>query len=385
MPDRGTAPRGSRAVSAKGTTTDLPPSTSDLAASPPDLGARTAVPDRGEGAGGTIRQLDDGGWGFDWLAPFAVNMRLTMIVHRRGRRDPTFRVDPAGAIWRTSLTPAGPGTLRLVSASTGPVAGHGDLQPGTRAQPGTQAQLGTWVQAAAWGPGGRWLLAKVPDLLGAADEPGAFRPLHPGLASLVRRFSGLRISRTERVLEALVPAVLEQKVVGIEAHRAWRLLLAWHGLPAPGPAPAGMRVFPPPEVWRAIQSWDWHRAGVEAVRGRTITHAASLAGRLELAGMLPAAQADRLLQSLPGIGPWTSAEVRQRAAGDPDAVSIGDYHIPALVGWTLAGAATDDAGMLDLLAPYAGQRYRVTRLIELGGGGPPRRGPRMSVRDYRGL
>ena len=339
----------------------------------------------------TIRPLDDGGEWSDWLAPFSVDMRLTMAVHRRGRRDPTLRVDPAGAIWRTSLTPEGPGTLRLAlvregpipagtvpaspvaAASTAPVASHGDLRPGTL------------VRAAAWGPGGRWLLTKVPDLLGASDEPGAFRPLHPGLASLVRRFSGLRISRTERVLEALVPAVLEQKVVGIEAHRAWRLLLTWHGLPAPGPAPAGMRAFPPPEAWRAIPSWDWHRAGVEAVRGRTIANAAAVAGRLEAAGLLPAAEADRSLQSLPGIGPWTSAEVRQRAAGDPDAVSVGDYHIPALVGWTLAGAVTDDAGMLDLLAPYAGQRYRVTRLIELGGGGPPRRGPRMSVRDYRGL
>jgi 3-methyladenine DNA glycosylase/8-oxoguanine DNA glycosylase len=327
-----------------------------------------------------IRQLDDGGLGCVWLAPFSVDVRLTMAVHRHGRRDPAFRVDPGGAIWRTSLTPAGPATLRLaptpastIPASTVPAGSRGSLPPGTR------------VQAAAWGPGGRWLLAKVPDLLGAGDDPAALRPLHPGLVNLVRRFGGLRISRTDRVLEALVPAVLEQKVVGIEAHRAWRLLLAWHGLPAPGPAPPGMRVFPPPQVWRAIPSWDWHRAGVEAVRGRTIAGAAAVAGRLETAGTLPAAEADRKLQSLPGIGPWTSAEVRQRAAGDPDAVSVGDYHIPALVGWTLAGEVTDDAGMLDLLAPYAGQRYRVTRLIELGGGGPPRRGPRMSVRDYREL
>ena len=86
---------------------------------------------------------------------------------------------------------------------------------------------------------------------------------------------------------------------------------------------------------------------------------------------------------MPGIGPWTSAEIRQRAAGDPDAVSVGDYHLPRAVGWTLAGRITDDAGMLELLAPYAGHRYRVTRLIELSGGHPPRRGPRMPVRDYR--
>jgi 3-methyladenine DNA glycosylase/8-oxoguanine DNA glycosylase len=328
------------------------------------------VPDGDGGAELAFRQLDDGGLGRDWLAPFSVDVRLTMAVHRRGRRDPTFLVDPAGALWRTSLTPAGPGTLRLAARQAAGPDGR---------------QTWTGVQAAAWGPGARWLLASVPDLLGARDDPAAFRPLHPGLRRLVERFSGLRISRTGRVLEALVPAVLEQKVVGVEARRAWRLLLLWHGLPAPGPAPAGMRVFPPPAVWQAIPSWDWHRAGAEAVRGRTIAGAADVAGRLEAAGIRPAAEADRMLQSLPGIGPWTSAEIRQRAAGDPDAVSVGDYHIPALVGWTLAGVATDDAGMLELLAPYAGQRYRVTRLIELGGGGPPRRGPRMSVRDYRGL
>jgi len=340
--------------------------------------------DRDAGAELAIRHLDDGGLGCDWLAPFRVDMRLTMVVHRHGPRDPTFRVDPAGAIWRTSLTPAGPGTLRLAAVArpaTVRAAGAARAPAGTSGS----REPGTCVQAAAWGPGARWLLASVPDLLGASDDPAAFQPLHPGLRRLVQRFSGLRISRTGRVLEALVPAVLEQKVVGIEAHRAWRLLLAWHGLPAPGPTPAGMRVFPPPAVWQAIPSWDWHRAGAEAVRGRTIAGAAAVASRLETAGLLPAAEADRMLRSLAGIGPWTSAEIRQRAAGDPDAVSVGDYHIPALVGWTLAGVTTDDAGMLDLLAPYAGQRYRVTRLIELSGSGPPRRGPRMSVRDYRSL
>jgi 3-methyladenine DNA glycosylase/8-oxoguanine DNA glycosylase len=146
-----------------------------------------------------------------------------------------------------------------------------------------------------------------------------------------------------------------------------------------------MRVVPAPATWQAIPSWDWHRAGVEAVRARTIATAARLAGRLEALSCLPSDEADRLLQSLPGIGPWTAAEVRQRASGDADAVSVGDYHIPGQVGWALAGAPADDAGMLELLAPYAGQRYRVTRLIELGGQGPPRRGPRLSTRDYRAI
>ena len=153
------------------------------------------------------------------------------------------------------------------------------------------------------------------------------------------------------MLEALVPAVLEQKVLGKEARRAWRQLLHWHGLPAPGPAPAGMRVFPPAATWRSIPSFDWHRAGVEAVRARTIAGAAFVAGRLEAAAATPGADFDRMLRSLPGIGPWTSAEVRQRACGDADAVSVGDYHLPTVVGWTLAGEPADDERMLELLAP----------------------------------
>jgi 3-methyladenine DNA glycosylase/8-oxoguanine DNA glycosylase len=308
----------------------------------------------------------DGSLSCDWLVPFRVDIPLTLAVHWRGRGDPVFRTDPSGAVWRTSLTPAGPATVRLTSADGGRLEPDG------------------YVKATAWGEGARWLLARVPDLLGVRDDPAAFRPQHPQLRELVSRHAGLRIGRTDRVLEALVPAVLEQKVLGLEAHRAWRNLLWWHGLPAPGPAPAGMRVFPPPATWQAIPSWDWHRAGVEAVRARTIAGAAAVADRLEATVTMPGAEADRLLRSLPGIGAWTAAEIRQRASGDADAVSTGDYHLPAAVGWTLAGERNaDDARMLELLAPYQGQRYRVTRLIELSGGGPPRRGPRLALRDYR--
>ena len=298
----------------------------------------------------------------EWQAPFPLDVRLTLSPHRRGGRDPAYRVDPAGAVWRTSLTPDGPGTLRIISRSTDP---------------------GQLVTAHAWGPGAAWLLDTLPAQLGAHDDLSGFNVHHAVVGELVLRYSGLRVGRTGRLFEALVPAVLEQKVVGVEAHRAWRILLGKFGTPAPGPAPRGMRVVPPPRVWARIPSWDWHLAGVEGVRARTIITAADVASHLEQALDLDPAEADRTLRSLPGIGPWTSAEIRQRAAGDPDAVSVGDYHLPKTVGWTLAGRITDDDGMLELLAPYVGHRYRVSRLIELGGTAPSRRGPRMSVRDYR--
>jgi len=239
------------------------------------------------------------------------------------------------------------------------------------------------VTAQAWGPGAAWLLDHLPAQLGCQDDRSGFTARDPVVRELMRRHEDLRVGRSERVFEALAAAVLEQKVVSREAHRAWRFLLVKFGERAPGPAPAGMRVCPSPRVWARIPSWDWHRAGVEGVRSRTIVTAAEVAGRLEEILDMSAADADRRLRSVPGIGPWTSAEIRQRAVGDPDAVSVGDYNLPKAVGWTLAGRITDDAGMLELLAPYVGHRYRVTRLIELGGASPPRHGPRMSVRDYR--
>jgi 3-methyladenine DNA glycosylase/8-oxoguanine DNA glycosylase len=363
----------------------------------------------------------DSGSTLEWRAPFVLDLPRTLGVHARGRGDPAYQVTPDGYIWRTALTPAGPGTLRVAPArpmqagpaqagpaqagpaQAGPAAAGsvraGSMQAGsalTGSELTGSAQAGpaeagsaaepepvTVVRAAAWGPGAGWLLAELPGMLGADDDRAGFAPAHPLLRELSARHPGVRVGRSGRVLEALVPAVLEQKVVGAEARRAWRYLLLKFGDPAPGPAPAGMRVSPPPRTWRRIPSWEWHRAGVEGVRARTIIGAAEVAGRLEEIVSMPSADADRRLRSLPGIGVWTSAEVRQRACGDADAVSVGDYHLPSRVGWALAGRRVDDAGMLELLAPYAGHRHRAARLVELAGIAPPRHGPRMSVRDYR--
>ena len=312
----------------------------------------------------------------EWHAPFCVDVRLTLSVYGRGRSDPTFRIDETGAVWRTSLTPDGPGTIR---AAGRPIdADDADAAVG--------APACTRVVAQAWGPGAAWLLEALPAALGCYDDISGFDPSgHPVLRAVARRHPGLRLGRTDRLIEALVPAILEQKVASVEAHRAWKILLTRFGTPPPGPAPAGMRVFPEPKTWRRIPSWEWHRAGVEAVRAQTIFKAVSVADSLERLLNHTNAEADRKLRTIPGIGVWTSAETLQRAAGDPDAVSVGDYNLPKTVGWVLAGrTATDDAVMLELLAPYAGHRHRVTRLVKLSGlGGPPRRGPRLPIRDYR--
>jgi 3-methyladenine DNA glycosylase/8-oxoguanine DNA glycosylase len=347
----------------------------------------------------------------EWTAPFAFDLRRTLSVQGRGRSDLTFQTDEAGSIWRTSLTPEGPATIRVLPgrppAPWAPPARPAEEIPGPAEEtPGPV----TRVRAQAWGPGGQWFLDALPAALGFFDDVSGFDfDAHPVIRDAARRNPGLRLGRSGRLMEALVPAILEQKVVVLEAHRAWRILLAKYGTPPPGPAPRGMRVFPAPGVWRRIPSWEWHRAGVEGVRAETIIRAASVADSLERLLTLTHEEADRKLRTIPGIGVWTSAEARQRAAGDPDAVSVGDYHLKNVVGWALAGRhRSSDEEMLALLEPFKGHRHRATRLIGLssgtgtgtgasvgrtagsgtgtaryGVGGPPRRGPRMSVRDYR--
>jgi 3-methyladenine DNA glycosylase/8-oxoguanine DNA glycosylase len=192
-----------------------------------------------------------------------------------------------------------------------------------------------------------------------------------------------RITRTApagRVLEALIPAILEQRVQGIDSFRSWRLLVTKYGSPAPGPAPECMRVPPPAEVWRTIPSWEFHRANVDPGRARTIVGAATRAEALER-------QTDRdALTSLPGVGIWTAAETAQRALGDPDALSVGDYHLSSMIGWTLLGRPIDDDAMVELLEPLRPHRYRVVRLLEVSRlAYLPRRGPRLPVQRISGL
>lgn len=297
-----------------------------------------------------------------WHAGRPVDLRATLGPLRRGPGDPTFRMD-GGALWRTARTPAGVATQRL-SVGAG--------------------SSGESVQALAWGPGAGWLLDTLPDLLGAQDDPSGFRPEHQAIAEEWRRSAGWRVPRTHLVLEALVPAVLEQKVTGREAWASWRRLVTTYGTTAPGPAPAGMAVFPEPDVWASVPSWAWHRAGVGPDRSRTIAALAGRAAAIERTDAVTAVEADRRLRSLPGVGAWTSAEVRQRAHGDPDAVSVGDFHLASMVVYTLTGRrGGDDAAMLRLLAPYVGHRYRAVRMVEIAGVALPRRAPRYSPLDHR--
>ncbi len=292
-----------------------------------------------------------------WTPPGPLDLGLVLGPLRRGPADPTFRTTPDGSVWRATRTPAGPGTLRV-------------------------SLRGTVARGEAWGPGAEWLLDRLPDLLAPSDDPDAFEPRHRLLAHTRHRRPGLRLTRTGLVMESLIPSVLEQKVTTDEAYRAWRLLVRKYGEPAPGPAPERMYVMPAPRTWALIPSWEWHRAGVDNKRASTILRAVRVAARLEEAVSFEPVRAQERLELVSGIGPWTSAEVVQRSHGAADSVTVGDLHLPGIVGYALAGDRdADDAVMLSLLEPYAGQRHRAARFILLSGRVPGRRVPKMPKWD----
>lgn len=290
-----------------------------------------------------------------------LNLAATVLFQRRGSHDPTMAT-AGSVIWRASRTPQGVATLALRGTADGS------------------------VRAAAWGEGAEWALDQVPALCGAHDDTSGFDPSrHPLIADLAHRNPGLHLSRTDLVFDALVSSVFEQKVTGIQAFGAWRRVVTTHGTRAPGPTPRPMFAPPSIEGWHRIPSWDWHRAGLEPPQARTIVQLAARGASIVRAvhAASDIEDVDRILLSQSGIGPWSSAETRIKAFGDPDAVSVGDYHLAHEVGYALTGSRTDDDGMLELLSPWSGHRQRVIRLLGAGGPREPRRGARLHPEDHR--
>jgi 3-methyladenine DNA glycosylase/8-oxoguanine DNA glycosylase len=272
------------------------------------------------------------------------------------KHDPCGRMDETG-FWLAVRTPDGPATLRL-----------------TRERGG--------LTATAWGDGRGWLIEHADAIAGLRDDLAGFAELataHPLVARLAHTFQGVRLPATFRLFPRLLRAILEQKVTGKEAFRAYRLICRNFGEPAPGPAE--LMLPPDPAAIAATPYWVFHPFGVEQRRTQALLRAALIAERLERCA--DAEEATRRMVAVPGIGPWTAAEVVRVTFGDPDAVSVGDFHIPNTVAWALAGEARGtDERMLELLEPFRGHRGRVCDLLAHGGIGAPKFGPRMPIRSF---
>lgn len=284
-----------------------------------------------------------------------INLRLTLAPLRHGPRDPTMRLAyPSGEAWRALRTPDGPATVHYFYD-------------------------GDDIRVEAWGPGTGWALDKAADAIGLSDDHSSFEPADRLMRRLSVWRSGLRMCRSNAIIQSLVPTIIEQKVTTVEAHGSYRALVYRFGELAPGP----IRLFVPPgpELLASLPYEAFHPFGIEARRAGFIRTACSYAKRLEETAEMPRDAARKRLRALPGIGPWTVAEVERLALGDADAVRPNDFHLPHTVAWVLAGERrADDDRMMELLEPYRGHRARAALLIELSGNRPPRRAPRMPSR-----
>jgi len=285
-----------------------------------------------------------------------IDIALTFGPLARGGRDASSRFEADG--WMHAMhSPVGPVTMRV-----------------------SLCRADATITVQAWGAGREWVLDRAPHIVGLHDRPHDFRPANALVATLHRRLRGLRVVRLGTVPDLAAATAVEQRVTTIEARRSWHALVRRRGQPAPGP---GALLLPPsPEVFARLPDWEWRRVGIEGRRAATMRAIAADASGLDRAAAMGDTTLENRLLGIRGVGPWTAAHVMHMAAGDADAVPVGDWHLPRHVGFALAGEPrADDARMLELLEPFRPHRARVWRLLVAGTRPPPRRAPRARIHD----
>ncbi|MBI5089547.1 MAG: DNA-3-methyladenine glycosylase 2 family protein [Actinobacteria bacterium] len=287
------------------------------------------------------------------LATGPESLRATLAPLRNGGGDPTTLLGRT-ELWRATLTPDGPATVRL-TWGTGRLA------------------------VRAWGPGADWLAGRAEHMVGLHDPGHRFVDAHPAIMGAQRNHPDLRIGASGTLYHELLPTIIAQRITGGEAVRQWARLCWRLGEPAPGPEPR-LRLPPAPDRLAATPSWWFHPLGIERSRAETLRTVARHADRIwEWSRLAPAACATQL-SLLRGVGEWTIGTVLASALGEPDAIAVGDYHLKNIVAHALTGQARGtDEQMVELLAPYRPHRGRVMRLLLLDGHRAPAFGPRQRV------
>jgi hypothetical protein len=280
---------------------------------------------------------------------------------RFGHQDPTCSLDD-GCLRLAAMTPDGPATL--TAGPSGPIRFDG---PGR-----------TTLEARSIDPRGeRDTFRSLEHDCPAAQSAASY----PVVRELEKRWGHVRFGRTGDVYRAAVTSVLGQRITAAEAVRQWRRLCLTYGVVIDA-------LVTPPEPARlaALVPYELHRHGIEEARARTIIAVAQVFDRPGSHHVDTDAAMRRLDREVPRFGPWTQALVRAEALGDPDSVAVGDFHLKNVVATSLARRprGTDDE-MLELLAPYAGQRGRVLSWLSLEGVRAPKFGPRRRNIDIRRL
>lgn len=281
-----------------------------------------------------------------------IDLPRTLGWYRHGRVDPTTRLD-AWSFVHACWTPDGPAEVRL------------DWSRGELA-------------VAGWGPGAEWAMRSAVAMTGADRRPPVVPDIHPLVTLAAHRWQGVRTGASGDLYGALLPTILEQRITSGEAKRQWAALCRELGDRAPGPH--GLLLPPRPDRLAGRPAWWFHPLGIEAKRARAVVEVGRIADRLWDWVQLPVDELATMLARVRGIGPWTVGSVLGPVRGDDDAVAVGDYHIPNMVAFNLAGEPrADDARMLSLLEPFRGVRGRVIRLLGMAGRRAPAFGPHRRI------
>jgi 3-methyladenine DNA glycosylase/8-oxoguanine DNA glycosylase len=282
-----------------------------------------------------------------------VDLSARLSWYRHGRHDPTTRIGPTGLV-RAAWTEEGPATFAMSWASGA-------------------------LQVQAWGPGAELAAAAARRMAALDRRPPPLPDVHPLVTAAARRFPGLWAGASGDLYHALLPSVIAQRITSGEAIRQWARLCVALGERPPGPD-LGLVLPPHPDRLTGRPAWWFHPLGIEAKRARALADVARVAHRLWDWARLPVAEVAAKLRLIRGVGPWTVGSVLGPVCADDDAVPVGDYHLPSIVSWNLAGEPrATDARMLELLEPFRGQRGRVLRLLTHAGSGPPAFGPRRRI------
>ncbi len=274
----------------------------------------------------------------------------------QGKFDPAIRIERNEA-WQATWMPAGPVTMRLIDR-------------------------GNALSFEAWGPGAEDAGERAAGLFGLLDDPDAFRPDHPALVEGYKRRRHHRLTNCGRIVLPMVPIILGQLVTVRDAMRGWTRLCREFGHEAPGPPDAPVRLPPSPAELAALPMWAYRTCAIGQKHSQIIIRVCQRAKRLEALRVHRPAELARRLETLRGIGPWTTGNLLGNALGWPDAVAVGDLHLPKAVCAAMGEPDGDDPKMLELLEPFRPHRKRAVIYL-LAGHRTRRTHPRAGIAKHR--
>lgn len=145
---------------------------------------------------------------------------------------------------------------------------------------------------------------------------------------------GLRVPGCVDGFELAVRAVLGQQITVAAARTLAQRLLDQFGEAIDTPEPQVHRLFPTPQTLAAADTEQLGALGIVRQRQAAIQALARAVadGTLDLSGHADLTPTLQRLQSLPGIGPWTTQYIAMRALRWPDAWPVGDVALHQALG-----------------------------------------------------